>query len=136
MPNKILIVDDNAELLTVLRLGFQKSGFAVRTADNGADALKKARSFTPDLVLLDLIMPEVDGFAVCENLKKQPATAGIPIVVLTGLSSQLSRFAGLESGADEYLTKPFNFSEVLAKVKDVLERKIAATPRAAECAHA
>jgi DNA-binding response OmpR family regulator len=122
MQNKILIVDDNTDLLTVLRLGFSKSGFVVRTAANGVDALKKVRSFAPDLILLDLIMPEMDGFAICETLKKNRDTADIPIVVLTGLSSQLSRFAGLESGADEYLTKPFNFSEVLTRVKSVLER--------------
>ncbi|MFO1488450.1 MAG: response regulator [Verrucomicrobiota bacterium] len=123
MPNKILIVDDNAELLDVLRLGFQRSGFTIRTARNGIEALKKLGSFTPDLILLDLIMPDMDGFAVCETLKKNPATAVIPIVVLTGLSSQLSKFAGLDSGADEYLTKPFNFNEVLAKVKELLARE-------------
>ena len=134
MQNKILIVDDNTDLLTVLRLGFSKSGFVVRTADNGVDALKKVRSFAPDLILLDLIMPEMDGFAVCETLKKNPATADIPIVVLSGLSSQLSRFAGLESGADEYLTKPFNFSEVLARVKGVLEHS--AAQQASVCATA
>ena len=123
MQNKILIVDDNAELLTVLRLGFQQSGFLVRTSDNGTDALKKARTFAPDVILLDLIMPELDGFGVCETLKRNCATADIPVVILTGLSSQLSRFAGLESGADEYLTKPFNFGEVVTKVKAVLDRK-------------
>lgn len=127
MPKKILIVDDSVELLAVLRAGFQKSGFTVRTADNGVDALKKTRSFAPDLILLDLIMPEMDGFAVCETLKKNRDTAQIPIVVLTGLCSELSRFAGLESGADEFLTKPFNFNEVVAKVNEVLERKAAAT---------
>ncbi len=124
MQNKILIVDDNIDLLTVLRLGFSKSGFVVRTAANGSEALKKVRSFAPDLILLDLIMPEMDGFAVCEILKKNRDTSHIPIVVLSGLSSQLSRFAGLESGADEYLTKPFNFSELLAQVKGVLERVV------------
>ena len=133
MAKKILIVDDNAELLAVLRLGFQKSGFAVRTCNNGVDAVKKARAFSPDLLLLDLIMPEMDGFAVCETLKKDRATAKIPIVVLTGLSSQLSRFAGLESGADEYLTKPFNFNEILAKVSAVLDRVSSQEP-AATCA--
>ena len=136
MAKKILIVDDNADLLTVLRLGFSKAGFVVRTADNGLAALKKVRTFEPDLLLLDLIMPEMDGFAVCETLKKNPATAGIPIVVLTGLASELSRFAGLESGADEYLTKPFNFNEILAKVQDVLDRKAAGSPRVAHYAHA
>jgi DNA-binding response OmpR family regulator len=134
MQSKILIVDDNSELLTVLRLGFKEAGFTVRTTDNGADALKKARSFSPDLILLDLVLPEMDGFAICETLKKDRATTSIPIVVLTGLSSQLSRFAGLESGADEYLTKPFNFDEVLTKVNSVLERTRASTPHAAVCA--
>jgi len=121
MQTKILIVDDNTELLTVLRLGFKEAGFTVRTADNGPDALKKVRSFAPDLILLDLVLPEMDGFAICETLKKDSATASIPIVVLTGLSSQLSRFAGLESGANEYLTKPFNFDDVLTKVNGLLE---------------
>lgn len=131
MQNKILIVDDNNDLLTVLRLGFSKSGYVVRTADNGADALKKVRSFAPDLILLDLVMPEMDGFAVCEILKKNRETADIPVVVLSGLSSQLSRFAGLESGANEYLTKPFNFNELLSRVKGVLEQTAAAEPAAA-----
>ena len=133
MQNKILIVDDNTDLLTVLRLAFKTAGYVVRTADNGTDAFKKVRSFAPDLILLDLVLPEVDGFAICEILKKNPTTAHIPIVMLTGLSSQLSRFAGLESGADEYLTKPFNFGEILAKVKSVLERFPASRP-VAECA--
>jgi DNA-binding response OmpR family regulator len=134
MQSKILIVDDNSELLTVLRLGFKEAGFTVRTADNGADALKKVRSFAPDLILLDLVLPEMDGFAICETLKKNSVTTSIPIVVLTGLSSQLSRFAGLESGADEYLTKPFNFDEVLTKVNRVLERTRASEPQTAACA--
>ena len=136
MPSKILIVDDNNDLLTVLRLGFKQAGFAVRTADNGAAALKKARSFSPDLILLDLVLPEMDGLAICEALKKDRATASIPIVVLTGLSSQLSRFAGLESGANEYLTKPFNFDDVLTKVNGLLEISRAAVPPLAACASA
>ena len=136
MPSKILIVDDNTDLLTVLRLGFKEAGFSVRIADNGAAALKKARSFWPDLILLDLVLPEMDGFAICEALKKDRATASIPIVVLTGLSSQLSRFAGLECGANEYLTKPFNFHDVLTKVKGLLEISRAAAPTAAPLASA
>jgi len=136
MPNKILIVDDNIELLAVLRLGFSKTGFVVRTATKGTEAIKKARSFEPNLILLDLIMPELDGFAVCETLKKHPATSHIPIVVLTGLSSQLSRFAGLESGADEYLTKPFNFGEILERVNEVLERRAPLPPPPSELAPA
>src|ERR1039457_5147478 len=117
MQSKILIVDDNTDLLNVLRLGFKDAGYLVRIADDGVDALKKVRSFLPDLILLDLVLPEMDGFAICETLKKNRDTAAIPIVLLTGLSSQLSRFAGLETGANEYLTKPFNFEDVLSKVK-------------------
>jgi DNA-binding response OmpR family regulator len=122
MQKKILIVDDNSELVEVLRLGFKHAGFTVGTAESGPAALKKVRSFLPDVVVLDLVLPELDGFAVCETLKRNRATASIPILVLTGLSSQLSRFAGLESGADEFVTKPFNFREVLAKVNGLLNK--------------
>lgn len=122
MQKKILIVDDNTDLTSVLRAGFKEAGFAVRTSGNGVDALKKVYSFKPDAIILDLVLPELDGFAVCEHLKKNRATASIPVLVLTGLSSQLSRFAGLESGANEYLTKPFQFEELLAKVNALLEK--------------
>ena len=134
MQSKILIVDDNTDLLNVLRLGFKEAGYAVRTAGNGTDALKKVRSFRPDLILLDLVLPEMDGFVICETLKRDRATAAIPIVLLTGLSSQLSRFAGLETGANEYLTKPFNFEDVLSKVKRLLERAPTSAPPVSDCA--
>ena len=136
MAKRILIVDDNADLLSVLRLGFSKAGYVARTAKDGAAALKKIAAFEPDVVLLDLVMPEMDGFAVCETLRKNPATKEIAVVVLTGLSSELSRFAGLESGADEYLTKPFNFNEILTKVGEVLDRRAAAKPASTEFLHA
>jgi two-component system alkaline phosphatase synthesis response regulator PhoP len=122
MQKKILIVDDNAELTSVLRAGFKELGFVVRTASNGVDALKKVYMFKPDAIILDLVLPEMDGFAVCEHLKKNRATASIPVIVLTGLSSQLSRLAGFESGASEYLTKPFQFEELIAKVNALLEK--------------
>lgn len=128
MQKKILVVDDNSQLVDMLRLGFKEAGFTVRTAQTGPEALKKARSFVPDLVLLDLVLPEVDGFAVCEILKKTRETASIPIIVLTGLSSQLSRFAGLESGADVYLTKPFKFDTLLEKANALLD-SVSANPK-------
>ena len=134
---KILIVDDNAELLNVLQIGFKDAGFQVRIAGSGVEALRYVESFSPDVIVLDLALPELDGFAVCENLKRNRATASIPILVLTGLSSQLSRFAGLESGADEYVTKPFNFKVVLSKVKELLEKsRASARKQAGACVSA
>jgi DNA-binding response OmpR family regulator len=117
MRKKLLIVEDNTELLELLRLGFKQAGFSVSTAANGLDALKKARSVSPDLIVLDLILPELDGFAVCEALKKDRDTAAIPVIMLTGLTSEFTRFAGLESGADEYVTKPISPTQLLPRIK-------------------
>jgi DNA-binding response OmpR family regulator len=120
MRKKILLVEDNEELLEILRLNFKWAGFSIATAINGIDALKKVRSLSPDLVLLDLMLPELDGLAVCEILRKDPGTREIPIVMLTGVSSQLTRLAGLECGADAYLTKPISPKAVVAKVQELL----------------
>ncbi len=117
MRKKILIVDDNSELLELLRLGLKEAGFTVATAANGFEALQKARSLAPDLIVLDLVLPELDGFAVCEALKKEPETATIPIIVLTGLSSEFTRYAGFEAGADEFVTKPVTPDQLVSKIK-------------------
>src|SRR4029077_13556356 len=106
MRTKLLVVEDNTELLELMRLGLKQAGFSISTATNGLDALKKARSIMPDLIVLDLILPELDGFAVCEALKRAPDTSAIPIILLTGLNGEFTRYAGMESGADEYVTKP------------------------------
>lgn len=120
MRTKILVVDDNSELLELLRLGLKDAGFNVATAANGFEALQKARSLEPDLIVLDLVLPELDGFAVCETLRNDPATAAIPIIVLTGLSSEFTRYAGLEAGADQYVTKPVTPTELVSKIECVL----------------
>jgi two-component system, OmpR family, alkaline phosphatase synthesis response regulator PhoP len=117
MRKKLLIVDDNTELLELMRLGFKQAGFSVSTAANGLDAIKKARSLSPDVILLDLVLPELDGFAACEALRRSQETAAIPIIMLTGLTSEFTRFAGLESGADEYVTKPASPEQLLPRVK-------------------
>ena len=119
---KILIVDDNSELLELLRLGLKDAGFVVATAANGLEALEKARALGPDLVVLDLVLPELDGFAVCESLKRDPDTAAIPIIVITGLSSEFTRYAGLEAGADAYVTKPVTPAELVSKINECLSR--------------
>jgi two-component system, OmpR family, alkaline phosphatase synthesis response regulator PhoP len=122
MAKKILVVDDNTELLELLRLNFKGAGFAIATAANGVDAIKKARSLSPDLILLDLLLPELDGFAVCEILRNDAATASIPIVILSGVFSQFSRMAAIESGATDFLAKPVSPRHVISRVKELLQQ--------------
>ena len=116
MRKKILIVEDDADLLSLLRLTLKQQGHSIATASNGIEALKKARSLLPDLMLLDLVLPELDGFAVCETLRKHRATANIKVVMLTGLSSEFTRYAGFEAGANDYVTKPFAPAEIVSKI--------------------
>lgn len=117
MRKKILVVEDNSEVLELQRISLKEAGYVILTASNGLEALKKARSASPDLVLLDLVLPELDGFAVCEALRKDPATAGLPIIALTGLSSEFTRYAGLEAGANEYVTKPANLPQLVSRIE-------------------
>jgi len=117
---KILVVEDHADMLELLRLHFKEEGFAIATATNGLDAVRKARSLTPDLILLDVMLPELDGFAVCEILRNDPATATTPIIMLTGLPGQITRCAGIESGATDFVTKPVNPVDIVSRVKEVL----------------
>jgi DNA-binding response OmpR family regulator len=120
MRKKILVVEDDADLVELLCFNLKKAGFAIGTATDGVEALKKARSVVPDLILLDLMLPELDGFAVCEILRRDPATATIPVIMLTALSSELARFAGLESGANDYITKPFSVKNLLGRIQSTL----------------
>jgi DNA-binding response OmpR family regulator len=113
MRRKILVVEDDEDQLEIIRLVLEKAGFAVGTAANGTDALIKTRSISPDLIILDLMLPGLNGFDICETLRKDPATASVPIVILTGLCSQFGRLAGFESGANEFLTKPFKMEELV-----------------------
>jgi DNA-binding response OmpR family regulator len=124
---KILVVEDEPEFLDLLRLRFKEEGFAIATATNGIDAVKKARSLIPDLVLLDVMLPELDGFAVCEILRNDAATADIPIIMVTGLSGQMSKCAGIESGATDFVTKPITPDAIVSKVKERLRKDLAAS---------
>jgi DNA-binding response OmpR family regulator len=135
MRKKLLIVEDNSELLELLRLGLKEAGFSIATASNGIEAVKKARSLLPDLVLLDLVLPELDGFAVCEILRKDQATAGTPIIMLTGLTSEFTRYAGMESGADEYVTKPASPDQLLPRIEHWLHNPPARARRLEEEEH-
>lgn len=132
MRKKILIVDDDPEIVELLSFNLKRTGFATGTAGDGVEALKKARSLAPDLIVLDLMLPELDGFAVCEILRRDKATAGIPIIMLTALTSELARLTGMDAGATEYLTKPFSPKELVSKVEEVLRKQD--TPKTASAA--
>ena len=122
MDAKILIVEDERDIADLLRYNLQEAGFKTDYVRNGADALQRAVEKTPDLILLDLMLPEVDGTIVCRLLKNDPRTKNIPIVMVTAKTDEKDRVAGLELGADDYITKPFSPREVVLRVSAVLRR--------------
>jgi DNA-binding response OmpR family regulator len=122
MRKKILVVDDDTDLVELLCFNLKKAGYSIGTAMDGVEALKKARSIQPDLILLDLMLPELDGYAVCEILRRDAATAAIPIIMLTAISSELGRLAGLDCGANEFMTKPFSPRVLVSRVEELLRQ--------------
>jgi len=122
MKQKILIVDDEPDVLDLVKTNLTNAGFFVATADDGEEALKKANSLIPDLILLDLMLPQVDGLEVCKILRRSDATRDIPIIMLTARASEIDRVLGLELGADDYVTKPFSPRELVLRVKALLRR--------------
>jgi DNA-binding response OmpR family regulator len=122
MAKKILIVDDDPDMVEMLRLALHSEGYAIRTAVNGREALRKALVSPPDLVLLDLIMPGLHGFNVCERLRSHSATASVPIIMVTALPGELPRLAGMELGADVYIRKPFEIQELVSRVGNLLRQ--------------
>ena len=122
MDAKILIVEDERDIVELLRYNLRQENFKVDTVRNGADALQRAVDNPPDLILLDLMLPEVDGLIVCRLLKNDPRTKNIPIVMLTAKDEESDRVAGLELGADDYITKPFSPREVVLRINAVLRR--------------
>jgi DNA-binding response OmpR family regulator len=127
MQRKVLVVEDDPDQLEVIRSTLKEAGFAIGTAANGIDALLKTRSVSPDLIVLDLMLPGLNGFDICESLRQDPSTASVPIIMLTGLHGQFGRFAGLEAGASEFLYKPFNPDELISKVEELLSQSAAST---------
>lgn len=133
---KVLIVDDEKDIVKLLEYNLKKEGFAAVSAFDGAQALEKAESEHPDLILLDVMLPEVDGLEVCKQLKKDPATRSIPVIMLTARSQETDKVIGLELGADDYVTKPFGVRELLARVKALLRRSHDKDSAVAEVIHA
>jgi sigma-B regulation protein RsbU (phosphoserine phosphatase) len=121
MPEKVLIVDDSVDNRRLLVRTLQKSGFELAEAANGKEALSRTREFYPDLILLDIMMPELDGYQVCETLKSDPDTADIPVIFLSAKTETQDKIKGLEIGGVDYITKPFDRGEVLARVRTQLK---------------
>ncbi len=117
--NKILVVEDEATLREMLQFNLEKEGYSVITAGDGVTALKLARSEHPDLIVLDIMLPELDGFEVCRILRREMT---VPILMLTAKEDEIDRVLGLELGADDYMTKPFSMRELKARVKAMLRR--------------
>jgi DNA-binding response OmpR family regulator len=123
MGKRILVVDDEADLTELISFNLREAGYDVEVACDGVKALTAARQKRPNLILLDLMLPELDGFAVCEILKRDPKTASIPVIMVTAWTSELSRIIGLSSGAVDYITKPFSPREMVNRVNQVLNRE-------------
>ncbi len=122
-PAKILVVDDDANIINFFQYVLEEQGYTVEIAGNGIEAIKKVHSFFPDVILLDVVMPEMDGYEVTEELKNNPNTSNISIILVTGMDTVEDKVRGLESGADDFITKPFNFDELVARVKSLLKLK-------------
>jgi two-component system, OmpR family, alkaline phosphatase synthesis response regulator PhoP len=126
-PETILVVDDEKDIQDLLKYNLSKEGYRVRTASNGREALEIA-SKGVDLVVLDVMMPEMDGWEVCRSLRQNPSTASVPIVFLTARDSDVDEVVGLELGADDYIVKPVRVRTFVARVKKVLRKKPPAPP--------
>jgi two-component system phosphate regulon response regulator PhoB len=126
MKPKILVVDDEPDALEILGFKLKEAGYAPLFAKDGTRALAAARDERPALIVLDLMLPEVDGLEVCKILRRDPATAMIPIVMLTARAAEMDRVLGLELGADDYVTKPFSPRELVLRIKKLLARAKAA----------
>jgi diguanylate cyclase (GGDEF)-like protein len=126
MSERVLVADDDPDILTVVKVNLELDGFEVETAVDGEDALQKATSSPPNVIILDIMMPRMDGLTALHRLRSQASTASIPIILLTARGLPEDRVRGLELGADDYITKPFDITELAARVRAVLRRTQAA----------
>ena len=122
MTPDVLVVEDEADIRNLIVHHLTRDGFRCRTAATGAEALARVRAAAPDLVVLDLMLPEMSGLEVCRRLRGDPTTAGVPIIMLTAKDDEVDRIVGLEMGADDYVAKPFSPKELVARVRAVLRR--------------
>lgn len=122
MVARILIVEDESALSTMLAYNLEKEGFAVHVAADGERAMEALAEEQPDLVLLDWMLPHLSGIEICRRIRRDPATSGLPVIMLTARGEEGDRIRGLETGADDYVTKPFSPAELIARVRALLRR--------------
>jgi two-component system alkaline phosphatase synthesis response regulator PhoP len=127
--NKILLVDDEEDILEMIRYNLEKEGFEIETASNGKEAIDKARKFHPNLVLLDVMMPEMDGIETCLAIKDIDGLRETMIAFLTARGEDYSQIAGFESGADDYITKPIKPRVLISRIKALLRRNVTSSPK-------
>jgi two-component system phosphate regulon response regulator PhoB len=125
----ILVIEDEKDLVELISFNLEKEGFRVLTAREGPAGLESARSHTPDLIILDLMLPGINGIEICKILKKNEKTARIPVIMLTAKGEEIDRVVGFEVGADDYMVKPFSNRELLLRIKAVLRRAEPGTPQ-------
>jgi len=126
MNKKILVVEDDPSALRLIQYTLQYEGYEVLTATNGLAGLKKAQNEEPDLVILDVMLPGMDGFEICHRLRGEPQTADLPILMLSAKAQEADKITGLKVGADDYVTKPADTAEIIRRVERLLAQKAAA----------
>ena len=122
MTDRILVVDDEPDLLELVRFNLSQAGYEVETAETGAEGFEKARRRRPDLLVLDVMLPDLPGTEVCRRVRSDEELAGLPVLMLTARSEEIDRVVGLELGADDYVTKPFSPRELILRVQAILRR--------------
>ena len=132
MKTRILVVDDDPDGLELVDVHLRSAGYEVLLAQTGHEALDLVRSRLPDLVVLDLMLPEIDGLEVCKLMRREPMTSATPILILSAKTAEIDRILGFEFGADDYVTKPFSPRELVLRIKSLLRRRGPETP-ADEC---
>jgi two-component system phosphate regulon response regulator PhoB len=135
MAERILVIDDEPDLLELVRINLKQAGYEVETAETGRDALELLRRSAPDLVVLDLMLPDVTGTEICRRMRTDPELADLPIIMLTAKADEVDRVVGLELGADDYVTKPFSPRELTLRVRAVLRRRKPPAPPTEALAH-
>ena len=122
MNGKIFIIEDETSIIQLVQHNLEKEGFIISSAINGDEGLKELKKFKPNLLLLDWMLPDLSGIEICKNIRKDINFKNLPIIMLTAKGEEEDKIKGLESGVDDYLTKPFSFNELLARIKAVLRR--------------
>ena len=122
MNGKIFIIEDEPSIIQLVQHNLEKNGFIVSSSLNGNDGLKELKKFQPDLLLLDWMLPDLSGIEICKNIRKDNNFKNLPVIMLTAKGEEEDKIKGLDSGVDDYLTKPFSFNELMARIKAVLRR--------------